>query len=131
MSKAFDCVWVARLLRKLEAVGVSGNIACFENYLSDRKQRVILPKISSDWSKILAGVPQGSILGPLLILSFINDILNEICPCIRLFVDDTSLFIDVDDPISSAERLNDSLVKILQWAKTWLVTFNPCKNYHL
>ena len=119
------------MLRKLEAAGVSGNIACFENYLSDRKQRVILPRISSDWSKILAGVPQGSILGPLLILIFINDIVNEICPCIRLFVDDTSLFIDVDDPISSAERLNDSLVKILQWAKTWLVTFNPCKNYHL
>ena len=89
-----------------------------------RRQRVILPGVYSDWSKIFAGVPQGSLLGPLLFLVFINDIVNEIGSCIRLFADDTSLFIIVDDPVASAERLNADIIKILQWAETWLVTFN-------
>ena len=110
------------------AAGVCGNLlAWFKNYLSDRKQRVILPGISFDWYKILAGVPQGFILGTLIFLIFINDIVNEKGSCIRLFADDTSLFIIVDDPVSSVERLNADLVKILQWAETGLVTFNPNK----
>ena len=132
ISKAFDRVWHAGLLRKLEAAGVTGKLHnWFKNYLFNRKQRVIFPGVNSDWSKIFAGVPQGSILGPLLFLVFINDIVNEIGSCIRLFADDTSLFIIVDDPVVSAERLNADLVKILQWAETWLVTFNPNKTESL
>ena len=129
ISKAFDHVWHAGLLRKLEAAGVTGKLLnWFKNYLSDRRQRVILPGVNSDWSKRFAGVPQGSILGPLPFLVFINDIVNEIGSCIRLFADDTSLFIIVDDPVASAERLNADLIKILQCAETWLVTFNPNKT---
>ena len=106
ISKVFDRVWHAGLLRKLEAAGVTGKLLnWFKNYLFDRRQRVILPGVNSDWSKIFAGVPQGSILGPLLFLVFINDIVNEIGSCIRLSADDTSLFIIVDDPVASAERL--------------------------
>ena len=67
----------------------------------------------------------------MLFLVFINDIVNEIGSCIRLFADDTSLFIIVDDPVASAERLNADLIKILQWAETWLVTFNPNKTESL
>ena len=120
------------MLHKLEAAGVSGNLlAWFKNYLSDRKQRVIVSGIASDLSKILAGILQGSTLGPLLFLTFINDIVNEINSCIRLFADNTSLFLIVDDPDSSAERLNADHVKILQWAETWLVTFNPNKTESL
>ena len=81
--------------------------------------------------KKLAGVPQGSILGPLFFLVFINDIVNEIGSCIRLFADDTNFFIIVDDPVASAERINAYLIKILQWAETWLVTFNPNKTESL
>ena len=92
ISKAFDRVWHAGLLCKLEAAGVTGKLLnWFKNYLFDSKQRVILPGVNSDWSKIFAGVPQGSLLGPLLFLVFINDIVNEIGSCIRLFADDTSL----------------------------------------
>ena len=91
ISKAFDRVWHAGLLYKLEAAGVTGEVLnWFKSYLSDRRQRVVLPGVSSNWNYIRAGVPQGSILGPLLFLLFINDIVNDIGSNIRLFADDTS-----------------------------------------
>ncbi|MEW8191406.1 MAG: reverse transcriptase family protein [Candidatus Thiodiazotropha endolucinida] len=129
ISKAFDRVWHAGLLAKLKAAGVSGNIhAWFADYLSDRKQRVVLPGAVSDWTYIRAGVPQGSILGPLLFLLYINDIVNDIGSNIRLFADDTSLFIIVDDPVTAAGCINADLGRISNWASTWLVTFNPSKT---
>ena len=129
ISKAFDRVWHAGLIHKLEAAGVAGEaLVWFKDYLSDRRQRVVLPGASSDWAYIRAGVPQGSILGPLLFLVYINDIVEEIGSHIRLFADDTSLFIIVDDPATSAARLNTDLEKISRWAITWLVTFNPTKS---
>ena len=67
ISKAFDRVWHAGLIHKLEAAGVTEEaLEWFRNYLSNRRQRLVLPGASSDWEYIRAGVPQGSILGPLL-----------------------------------------------------------------
>ena len=86
----------------------------FSDYLNDRKQRVVLPGASSSWTSVKAGVPQGSILGPLLFLLYINDIVEDINSSIRLFADDTSLYIIVDDPIQAAEQLNLDLAKIHQ-----------------
>ena len=83
---------------------------------------------SSDWVHILAGVPQGSILGPLLFLIYINDIVKHIGCSIRLFADDTSLYIIVDCPLQSAQLLNTDLQTISDWAAAWLVTFNPLKT---
>ena len=72
-----------------------------------------------------AGVPQGSIIGPLLFLVFINHIVEEINSSIRLFADDTSLYIVVDNPLDSTIKLNTDLSRIDMWASMWLVTFNP------
>ena len=127
--KAFDRFWHAGLLYKLEAAGVTGEaLAWFKNYLSDRKQRVVLPGNTSDWASIRAGVPQRSILGPLLFLLYINDIVSDIGSNIRLFADDTSLFMIVENPVLSADCLNRDLDKIKQWATTWFVSFNPSKT---
>ena len=71
----------------------------FSDYLTYRKQKVVLPGASSSWTSVNARVPQGSILGPLLFLLYINDIVVDINSSIRIFADDTSLYIIVDDPI--------------------------------
>ncbi|MCW4344426.1 MAG: reverse transcriptase domain-containing protein [Candidatus Thiodiazotropha endolucinida] len=132
ISKAFDRVWHSGLLLKLQAAGVTGEVLTwFKSYLSNRKQRVVLPGAVSNWTSIQAGVPQGSILGPLLFLLYINDIVYDIGSNIRLFADDTSLFIIVEDPITAAACLNNDIDKISQWAATWLVTFNPSKTESL
>ena len=115
ISKAFDRIWHAGLIHKLEAAGVTGAVLnWFRSYLSDRKQRVVLPGASSDWIYILAGVPQGSILGPLLFLLYINDIVNDIGANLRLLANDTSLFIVVDNPMTAVVCLNSDLNAISQ-----------------
>ena len=132
ISKAFDRVWHKGLLAKLYHIGIGGSLLkWFSNYLSDRKQRVVLPKSSSSWGTINAGVPQGSILGPLLFLVYINDITQNIYSNIRLFADDTTLYIIVRDPNMSAALLNQDMQTISTWAETWLVSFNPNKTESL
>ena len=119
ISKAFDRVWHKGLLYKLSSVGISGSLLqWFTDYLNNRKQRVVLPGTASGWTSIKAGVPQGSILGPLLFLIYINDIVENIHSSIRLFADDTSLYIVVEDPVNAANQLNEDLQKIHLWAKT-------------
>ena len=80
------------------------------------------------WTDISAGVPQRSILGPLLFLVYINDIVQEINSTIRLFADDTSLYIIVESPEEAANILNQDLNRISAWAEKWLVSFNPQKT---
>ena len=129
VSKAFDRVWHTGLLYKLESIGISDNLVLwFSDYLSESKQRVVIPGATSSWKSIKAGVPQGSILGPLLFLIYFNNIVDDIHSCIRLFADDTSLYIIDDNPIQAAETLNTDLAKIHAWASKWLVTFNPSKS---
>ena len=127
-------VMSARLLTVsgTRAAGISGSLlSWFSSYLSERRQRVILPGTQSDWNYIYAGVPQGSILGPLLFLLYINDIVNDIGSNIRPFADDTSLLLVVENPDTAAETLNSDLERITQWANTWLVKFNPAKTESL
>ena len=129
IKKAFDRVWHAGLIHKLKAAGISGSLLkWFVSYLADRRQKVVLHGAQSDWNSIHAGVPQGSILGPLLFLLHINDIVSDIGSNIRLFADDTSLYIIVDNPTTAADLMNSDLLKISNWARIWLVDFNATKN---
>ena len=115
ISKAFDRVWHKGLIRKLKTAGITGTLLkWFKSYLDERKQRVVIPGAKSDWTFIQAGVPQGSILGPLLFLIFINDIVTEIGSNIRLFADDTSLYIIVEHPDTAALCLNNDLQTITE-----------------
>ena len=132
VSKAFDRVWHEGLLFKLHRSRIQGRLfQWLSDYLSDRRQRVVLSGAMSDIVSIKAGVPQGSILGPLLFLVYINDIVSDINSPIRLFADDTTLYIVVDDPQRAADALNSDLDQIQSWANKWLVTFNPMKTESL
>ena len=133
IQKAFDCVWKKGLIYKLQNYGIKGKLlAWFVDYLGNRMQRVILNGQYSEWSTLKAGVPQGSVLGPLLFLIFINDITFVIEHCkIRLFADDTCLFITVDNRIDAAEKINKDLENITSWSNKWLVNFSPPKTKSL
>ena len=116
-SKAFDRVWRKGLLHKLRGIGcLEHALKWFINYLSGRRLRVVLNGESSDWVEVEAGVPQGSILGQLLFLLYINDIVKCIGCSIRLFADDTSLYIIVERPDQAARLLNADLQTISNWA---------------
>ena len=126
ISKAFDKVRHEGLLYKLKSMGISEELfKLLENYLSGRFQRVLLNGQTSSWRPILAGVPQGSILGPFLFLIYINDLPDELKSNAKLFADNTSLFAVVNDKNESANILNNDLKLISKWAYDWKMFFNP------
>ncbi|MCP3899199.1 MAG: hypothetical protein GY707_05745, partial [Desulfobacteraceae bacterium] len=133
ISKAFDKVWHRGLLLKLQQCGISGPLLeWFCSYLKNRKQRVVINGQASTWGKINAGVPQGSVLGPLLFLVYINDIIHAVnYSQIRLFADDTCLFIEVDNRDETTPKINSDLDSINKWSKKWLITFSPQKTKSL
>ena len=113
ISKAFDKVWHEGLLFKLETVSISGNLTkLFQSFLSDTQQRVVLNGQHSIWALVLAGAPQGSILGPPLFLIYFNDFPDNLESLTKLFADDGSLFSKVHGPSKSAKLLNYDLQKI-------------------
>ena len=111
ISKVFDKVWHQGLLYKLKQNGISGNlIETLTDFLKDRKQRVVLNERNSSWANIKAGVPQGSILGPLLFLIYINDLPDNLST--NVIPDDTSLFSVVHDIATSSCNLNYNLNRV-------------------
>ena len=99
ISKAFDKVWHDGLLYKLEQNGITGHLLhLLKNYLSNRKQRVVINGSPSDYCDIESGVPQGSVLGPLLFLVYINDLEKNIKSNIKSFAYDTMLYSIVKNP---------------------------------
>ena len=121
-----DRVWHEGLIFKLQQNGISGNLLnIFEDFLKNRKQRVVLIGQTSNWENIYAGVPQGSILGTLLFLIYINDLAENLSSNPKLFADDTSLFSVVRDLKISANEINDDLKQIEACAHQWKMSFNP------
>ena len=128
-SKAFDKVWHVGLIFKLKAYGIEGELlSLFENYLQNREQRVVLNGKTSEWRKINSGVPQGSVLRPLLFLICINYLPDGLTSICKIFADDTSLFSKFFNINECANDLNFDLEKISQWAYQWKMQFNPDPN---
>jgi hypothetical protein len=132
ISKAFDKVWHKGLLGKLNQIGITGELyTWFVSYLKDRRQKVIINGTSSDEATVMAGVPQGSILGPLLFLIYINDLSTDISSEISMFADDTAIYHSSQNVENSIQVINSDLVKIQNWSENWKVKFNAKKTYYM
>ncbi|KAI8486113.1 hypothetical protein Bbelb_362130 [Branchiostoma belcheri] len=131
LRKAFDKVWHAGLLSKLKSYGISGLMHdWFSSYLSDRKQRVVIQGATSTWKSPLAGVPQGSVLGPTLFILYINDLATSRTHCpANLFADDTSLSFSHHSVHRVVATLNRELSTVSTWLSTWKLEANidKCK----
>ena len=127
--KAFNKVWHIGLLFKLKTYVVDGeSLSLRENYLENCKQTIFLNGQTSEWREINSGVPQGSVLGPLLFLIYINNLPDGITSICKIFSHDTSLFSKVLDVNESTKKLNLDLEKISEWAFQWKMHFNPDPN---
>jgi hypothetical protein len=132
-SKAFDTVPHVRLLKKLEAYGISGDVkAWIENFLTGRKQRVKVNGDFSDWNDVTSGVPQGSVLGPVLFVLFINDLPDVVTNLCSMYADDTKIY----GPVSTqaeAQTLQEDLDNLVEWSDKWQMRFNAekCSLLHL
>ena len=126
ISKAFDKVWHEGMILKLKCNGISGNLLkFFEDYFLNRFQRVVLNGTTSHWQRLNAGVPQGSVLGPLLFLVYINDLTDNISSHMLLFADDSSLFTAVNGVEHTHQKLVKDLHTVTEWAHQWKMEFNP------
>ena len=130
ISKAFDRVWHRGLIFKLKQYGISNNLLAFlTKYLSNRKQSVLLNDVISSSRPLNAGVPQGSVLGPLLFLIYVNDISENLLSLTRLFADESSILVSAANMNGfKGGMLNHDLAIITSWAKQWLIEFNPNKT---
>ena len=125
LSKAFDKVWHDDIIFKLKQNGISGNLLDLSpNFLRNRKQRVLLNGQTSSWVDVDAGVPQGFILSPLLILIYINDTGDGISSNAKLFADDTSLFSVVHNANTKTKELNNDLLNLV----SILILANKLRN---
>ncbi len=132
-AKAFDSVPHQRLLNKMKGMGFTKQILDWsENFLTGREQRVVVNGAKSSWSNVLSGVPQGSVLGPIYFILFINDMPDCVHNLIALFADDAKLFSSVRNA-TDQEHLQHDLHQLQRWAEEWQLRFNAkkCKVMHL
>ena len=136
-AKAFDKVSHRLLLVKLKAYGIDGKLlAWIEAWLVDRRQRVVVGNDKSPWLPVVSGTTQGTVLGFLLFLIFINDLPSECSPddqsLIMLLADDTKAYQEIDSEKENQEAnqkaLQDRVDNIAQWANRWKMEINPVKS---
>ena len=123
-KKAFDKVPHQRPILKLKSHGMGNSIINrIEQWLTDRKQRVVVDGEVSSWKSVLCGVPQGSVQGPILFLVYINDLEEGVTGSILKFVDDTKLFRKTKE-IGDKKNLQDEIDKLVKWSDKWQMLFN-------
>ena len=126
-SKAFDSVPHQRLLKKCKALGIEDKVLSWITaFLTNRRQCVNVNGTTSDWADVESGVPQGSVIGPILFVIFINDMPNKIQNFISLFADDAKLYGKSSSP-SDRKSMQEDLNKLQQWSDTWQLRFNADK----
>jgi hypothetical protein len=128
-SKAFDVVPHQRLLTKLHHLGIRQNThQWIEGFLSNRTQRVVIDSQHSSKSPVVSGVPQGTVLGPLLFLAYINDLPDKVTSQVRLFADDLILYRQIESN-NDCNTLQDDINSLCDWEAAWQMKFNQSKCF--
>ena len=131
-QKAFDKIPHQRLILKLKSHGMgNGIVNWIEQWLTDRRQRVVVDGEVSSWKLVLSGVPQGSVLGPILFLVYTDDLEEGVTGSIFKFADDNKLFRKTKE-IEDKQKLQDDIDKLGRWSEKWQMLFNfgKCKCLH-
>ena len=130
-ANVFDKVPHRRLLYKLDYYGIRGcTHKWITSWLSERSQKVVLDGHASDPVPVLSGVPQGSVLGPVLFFIFINDLPENIRSSVRLFADDCVLYRNIESPMD-CQILQDDLNSLAQWEADWQMKCNVAKCHSM
>ena len=129
-KKAFDSIPHERLLRKMAGYGITGNtLSWVKDFLKNRKQRVRVGNKFSESSDVTSGIPQGSILGPVLFTIFINDLPENLNVYCKVFADDTKIY----DEVKNSNKIQNDLYQMQNWTELWNLYFNvgKCKVMHI
>ena len=126
-SKALDKVAHEKLISKLHFYGIQGKtFSWVKDFLDTRSQAVVLNEVKSDKIDVSSGVPQGSVFGPILFLAYINDLPDQVKSRVRLFADDTAIYLVISSEGESITLQND-LFTLEKWEQRWDMRFNPSK----
>ena len=125
--KAFDSVPHMRLVEKMKSLGITGKlIKWLTSFLTGRKQRVVVNKAHSNWKPVISGIPQGSVLGPIMFVMYINDLPEVTESEVYMYADDTKLMRPIKNK-TDQEKLQTDLNNLQKWSRKWLLKFHPEK----
>ena len=126
-SKAFDKVAHEKLISKLHFYGIQGKtLSWVKDFLDSHSQAVVLNGVKSDKIAVSSGVPHGSVPGPILFLAYINDLPDQVKARVRLFADDTAIYLAIS-PEGESITLQNDLFTLERWEQRWDMSFNPSK----
>ena len=126
-SKAFDKASHAKLLLKLHSYGIrNATLRWIQAFLSNHQQKVVIEVEESDSVPVASGVPEGSVLGRILFLTYINDLPQDIVSQVRLFADDTAIYLTLEEK-GDSDQLQRDLDRLQTWEARWNMEFNPFK----